>query len=692
MTYRLKSSLLSCSAALVLLAAPVAAQAEDGEIVVTGHGLVQSAGDAAYDIVTIDRDRLTGSASGRLEDVLKDVAGLQQFRRSDGRSANPSAQGVTLRGLGGNASSRALLMLDGVPQSDPFGGWVAWPAYTPARLEQVRITRGGGSGIAGAGALAGTIELTSAGADRLARFSGGASYGSRNAIEGDAMLSARLGGGFAVVSADYARGDGFIPIVRENRGPADRPSPYQQASLSVRAVVPVGDVTELQANLLAFTDRRERGLAFSDTGNDGADASLRLVGRGNWGWSALAYIQTRKFISSTASVNAGRLAANRVLDQYNVPSTGLGTRFEIRPPLGDAVELRLGADWRRTSGVTKEKYQFVAGNPTRIRAAGGQSDTLGAFAELTAEISDALTLTGGGRLDRWWIANGYLRENQIGGAVLTDSKSADRQGWEPTARAGIAYRPVESLTVRGAAYLGWRLPTLNELYRPFRAGADATGANAALKPETLTGVEAGLDWRPAENIHIKTTAFANRLEDAIANVSVSRGPGTFPGVGFVSAAGTFRQRRNLDAVKAKGIEVDATIRLAEFHVTASYAYTDAIVRASGLALPLNGHRPAQTPEHMASATLGWARDNGPGVSFTLRYVSDQFENDLSSLTLDDAFTVDVRAMVPIGKNLLLEARGENLANARVEAARSTDNVVERASPRSLWIGLRFKMR
>ncbi|MGY6361490.1 TonB-dependent receptor plug domain-containing protein, partial [Proteus mirabilis] len=63
----------------------------------------------------IDRTRLTGDASGRVENVLADVAGFQQFRRADSRSANPSAQGVTLRALGGNASSRALVLLDGVP-------------------------------------------------------------------------------------------------------------------------------------------------------------------------------------------------------------------------------------------------------------------------------------------------------------------------------------------------------------------------------------------------------------------------------------------------------------------------------------------------------------------------------------------------------------------------------------------------
>ena len=83
----------------LLLPLPAYAQAtasdEEPPIVVTGEGLKLSPGTPAYGSVVIDRERLTGDASGRLENVLSDVAGFQQFRRSDSRSANPSAQGAT---------------------------------------------------------------------------------------------------------------------------------------------------------------------------------------------------------------------------------------------------------------------------------------------------------------------------------------------------------------------------------------------------------------------------------------------------------------------------------------------------------------------------------------------------------------------------------------------------------------------
>jgi vitamin B12 transporter len=107
-----------CLGTSIVVGLPQTARAQTAdEIIVRGSALPASIGDAAYDSVTIDVNRIGDTASGRIEDVLKDVAGLAQFRRTDARSANATSQGATLRGLGGNASSRALLVLDGVPQS-----------------------------------------------------------------------------------------------------------------------------------------------------------------------------------------------------------------------------------------------------------------------------------------------------------------------------------------------------------------------------------------------------------------------------------------------------------------------------------------------------------------------------------------------------------------------------------------------
>ena len=677
----------SLIAALLLTAAPALA-AEDEMIVVTGKGLKDLPGDAALSLVVIERDRILNTGSNRLESVLADIAGQQQFRRSDSRSANATSQGITLRGLGGNASSRALLVLDGVPQADPFGGWVAFPAYATGRLERIRVTRGGGSGYWGPGALAGTIELESVGAAALTPFAGGIAYGSRNSLDAQGSLGLKRDGGFATLSAAYGRGDGFIPIVARSRGPVDRAAPYEQASANLRVVVGIAPDTEAQVTATAFTDSRERGTDFSRNTSEGADAALRLVGRGRWGWQALAYVQTRNFTSDFAAVNAARTSVTQSLSQYDTPATGWGGRLEIAPPVGEAITLRLGADTRQLNGKTMELFTYVNAAPTRQREAGGQTGTTGLFADASIEAG-IVTLTLAGRLDWWSIKDGRLLETTIAtGAPFTTLRFADRSGEEVTGRAGIAVRAADWLTLRSAAYRGWRLPTLNELYRPFRVGPDATAANALLNPERVSGVDAGFTLKPVAGLEIGVTGFWNRMDDTIANVTLGSGPGNFAGVGFVAAGGFYRQRQNLDALTVWGWEVDARLRRGPFGLTASWSHVDPEIRATGAAAPLNGLAPAQTPRDQFSGTVDYTGKLFT-ASATLRHIASQFEDDQNARVLGAATMVDALLLVPVVKGIAIEGRVENLFDEEVQAALSGTGVIERALPRTFWVGARL---
>jgi vitamin B12 transporter len=654
-------------------------------ILVTGKALPDPVAEKAYQVEIIGSRRLTDAPAHELDEILKQVSGLQLFRRSDSTSGHPTGQGVTLRSLGGNASSRALLVLDGVPQADPFGGWVNWPAYDAAGLDEVRIIRGGGSVTHGSGALAGIIEMRSTVAGG---FDASLEGGSRQSVRGHAHLGEELGGGLLALDGQAGRSDGFVPVTGSTRGIADEPAPYREGSVRARWIIPVADKVEAQLGGLAFADSRSRGLPFTGNRTRGADASLRLVGHGRWQWVALGYAQWRNLRSSFASVDDERATASRVSLQDSVPSTGQGAGLEIRPPIGRGIDLRFGADARFTTGESRELYAYVGGQPTRRRIAGGDSATAGVFLDASAERGP-LTVNGAVRIDRWRISDGRLRERLLAGEAITrDEAYGSRSGWRPTARVGALIDLGQGASLRGAAYHGWRLPTLNELFRPFRAGSDATAANPLLDLERLSGVEAGARLQRGI-IDASVTAFANRLSNPVANVTLGRGPGIFPGVGFV--AGDYRQRQNLRAINVRGIEVAGEVRSGPWSMRLGGSFTDARVVANGVSAALDGLRPAQTPGVILSGGVGW-ESKGRSASIEIRRVGSQYEDDLNRNLLPGATTIDAFASWPLGDKLQLIARGQNLFDETVTAALNDDGSVERATPRTVWLGLRFSSR
>jgi iron complex outermembrane receptor protein len=312
----------------------------------------------------------------------------------------------------------------------------------------------------------------------------------------------------------------------------------------------------------------------------------------------------------------------------------------------------------------------VAGTVTARRNAGGNANVAGLFAEDDWTIGPVV-LTAGGRIDRWSITDGFFRERNGAGALTINNAFANRSGTEWTGRAGALLHAGRGLDLRVAGYTGFRLPTLNELYRPFTVFPVTTQANAGLKPERLRGIEAGVDWRPLPGMTLSLTAFDNRLGDAIANVTI--GP-------------NLRRRDNVRAIEARGIEASFGWKRGAVSLSASYAFSDSKVSAAGTAL--DGLTPAQSPRHAASATLAWAAKSGWLASATLRYVGDQYEDDLQTNVLPAATVVDGVVRIPLTRRIALIGRAENVFDARV-VTRNQAGSIDLGTPRTLWIGFRF---
>ncbi len=258
----------------------------------------------------------------------------------------------------------------------------------------------------------------------------------------------------------------------------------------------------------------------------------------------LGYLQWRNF--NNIVISSSTFA--KTLDQRDTPSSGQGGKIEVRPPVGGGHTLRFGSDFRRSEGDLAEYRYLASGAGNGSRFAGGVNTDFGLFVEDDWELGP-VTLTGGVRADRWTIKDGYHRNLDAAGGVLADNVYPERSGWAFSYRAGAVFEATEGLRVRAAAYSGLRLPTLNELYRPFVVFPVTTLANAALENERLEGFEAGIDWQPVEHLGFTLTAFDNKVKNAITNVTPDP-------VGNPNT----RQRQNIDAIDAQGIEFGTAAR------------------------------------------------------------------------------------------------------------------------------------
>src|SRR5947199_47088 len=128
-------------------------------IVVTATQTKTRLSDTPASVVVITRDAMQTTAASTTDDALRQVPGFTLFRRSGSRSANPTSQGVSLRGVGASGASRALVLDDGIPLNDPFGGWIYWGRVPRVAIDRIEVVRGGASDLYGNGAMSGVVQF-----------------------------------------------------------------------------------------------------------------------------------------------------------------------------------------------------------------------------------------------------------------------------------------------------------------------------------------------------------------------------------------------------------------------------------------------------------------------------------------------------------------------------------------------------
>ncbi|RMB02624.1 TonB-dependent receptor [Eilatimonas milleporae] len=676
---------LTFSACAALLTLPglagLPAAADDGglvEVLVSGDRL--PIGIGGQSVVRLDTDDLD---TRRLDVALARLPGVGLFRRADSLTANPTIQGLNMRGIGANAAGRVLVTLDGVPLNDPFGGWLYWSALAGNTLDGAAVLKGGSAGAFGPQALAGAVALTSTRPETSgarARIA----YGRFDTVE--IMAGADMAGerGFLSIDGQFFETDGPFIVDEDTRGPIDARAASEVQSLSLRGGTRLGDHTLVKGRLAYFEEERINGLDAAPNSTEAIDASFSIIHDPVDGaaYEVVAYYRDRTFENTFASVRDNRTTARPVLDQTDVPGWGAGLLARVR--LND---IEFGVDGRRLSGETNERFRNLGDGFTRSRVAGGDQWIVGGFAGIDRAFPWG-SVSANVRLDRFRTYNGArVERNLADGSVVREDTVPARGDWQWSARIGGSYGLTGALDMRAGAYRSWRLPTINEFYRPFRVVNDITEANALLEPEKLYGIEAGLDYEPLNTLRVSVTAFRNWLRDGVGNVTIGFGPGFFPLGGFVPDGGVLRQRANIAESITDGVELDAGLDLAPgWSLEGRYLYARARVTDFPGNPDLEGLRPVQTPRHSLSlmarrqARWGWLEGE-------VRHRSSQFDDDLNTRRLPAITTVHVRASVPVGETLTVRFDADNLLGERVVSAISGTGLETIAQPAFWRVGL-----
>lgn len=657
------------------LAAP--ALAEETEVVVRGR-FKPFRGDAAFSTFTVGKPAIDAASS--LDEALKSGAQASLFRRQSSLSANPTIQGVSLRAIAPSGAGRALVTLDGVPQNDPFGGWVVWASLPVDAIDRARVVRGAGGGAYGAGALTGVVDLDLA--PPLTGVSGGVDWGDSGS------LGAQINAGIGDVSLHYSRARryGDAAVRAPQRGAADEGVfGDDEAMLATWR----GEVSRHDLTLIAgsYDSRRDTGLsgaAARASGHQYALSLTRPTTATGQGYRLQIWYRDSNLSNRSVSVVSGRVGTSVANDQFATPAEGYGFNAAWRRE-NNSGEWEAGIDARRSAGETRERFRYVNGIATRLRETGGRTDLVGFYAQGTRRFGST-SLTGAVRADNWQATRGFRRETDVStGAPLLDLRPSNAEATVVSARLGLARR-VGAQQWRIALYNGFRPPSLNELYRPFRVGNDVTEANNALKPEKLDGIEAG--WRyGSPRLTLDLGWFYNRLVDPISNITTGFGPGTFPTAGFIPAGGVLRQRQNAGEVRAMGLELSGRWAASErLTLTVSGTATDAEMRGGDVAL--KGKRPAQAPSYLMSVG-GDYRLGRTRLSADWLFIGESFEDDLNRQRLSAASRLRLLAERPVREDLSLRLIVDNALDADIPIQRTADGIISYDNRRAVMLSLRW---
>jgi outer membrane receptor protein involved in Fe transport len=622
---------------------------------------------AAATVLTQDDIRRTPFQNGtQVDDLLRYIPSVQPSLLSS-RYNHPTAQFVGIRGLG---TRRALVLLDGVPLNDGFGGWINW-GLVPDRIERIEIIPGGGSNLYGAWAMGGIIHIIS----QAGKPKNGASVELNGGSFESQLQSVRAQYGNDrtgwTLGYRHFGTAGFLTVPSYQRGPADLPVGSEHHQFTGRVSHELTPHTTVSLSGVYYTEDRSFGTSFSRGSRTIGTASLGLKGDQGFGgvWEATAFAQWQTFRNDVGAVLPSPFV--RRFDQADrlqtIPSNDVGGMAQWTAPLFSFSRVVVGGDTRAILAQSEDLHA-----PSQVRmVTQGKQVGMGAFGEWIVEPLDALVLTAGARWD-WWKNFDGARVPSSGPVTAAQENVASIVN----PKVSLSYRLHDRVRLGASLYQAFRAPTLNELYRDFGASGFTFLSNDRLEPERLTGGDMKVEVELLRDglLSVRATWHYDEIKDQIV---------------FMTLGPTSVQRQNIGKGRSVGADIELRSRLDDLaYLTAGYSFTDSIITSFPGDPSREGLHIPNVARHQATAALTVGRPTVAQLTIQTRYLSRQFADDLNSQPIADFIVLDLALRKRIAPWAELYLTGENLTDRRYIAVQ-TGSLKTLGQPLLVLAGLRL---
>ncbi len=666
-------------------------------VTVTAGRTEERLGSIPASINVLDRADIRQSPAVVADDVLRQLPTFSLFRRTSSLSSHPTAQGVSLRGIGPSGVSRTLVLIDNVPFNDPFGGWVYWTRVPLDSVDRIEVVDGTSSSLYGNYAMGGVINIISGRPARRAAELG-TQYGNLNSPKLDFRGSDVWGKVGAAIDGGWFNTDGFPIVVADERGPVDTKATVEFRNLNVK--VDYNPTSRFSAFVRGGYFREERDNAKKSTfdgtpeGNDttwtSGSGGVRILLPDQSDLQGRVFVDVATFRSNFLAVpNPVTRAVGRMTLDQRVPTKGFGGMVQWSRAGGTRHLFTAGTDWRWVDGDSNENVRDATTGLTFTlsRVSGGTQRSVGAFVQDVMTPVDRLTVTLSARVDHWRNYDAHNLETSLPSGDPTANNNPnlpEKSDTVASPRAAAMYRLTEKVNVWSSLGWGFRAPTLNELYRQFRVGQTLTLANAELGPERLVGGEVGVNVEPVTNLTVRGTWFDNRIENPVSNVTI-----------LVAGATITQQRQNLGRTRVRGVQTDVEYRLgSDWRLGAGYLYNDAKVTEDTRVVLVGKFLP-QVPQHRGSARVAYTNARIASLALGVQMFGRQFDDDLNVRTIGGSTepglppyaAVDFTASRAVGRNFDVFFGVQNLLDEEYFVGTNPTTI---GSPRLVHGGVRVR--